>query len=310
MSIAYVPVLDLFFHRGTESQPEKRIQAFADFLFHVLRILRFGKEFLPKPNRIFIEIRALQNGNAKLQKGIEKKRREGQLIGLVVEPVSGPQILGERPDLTESFRSVLGRCPDAIGDFLIRGQQVVVMTSHHLFRKFENVGPDPEQILEGIVILETVEPAEPRLVLFRPRDRLPHEILKKQNRFFPFLVRKLLLVLRRHVRKIDHLDQFLDQFRLGQKVSFGCDFLEVDLSLGLLSSMTFDAVLLKQRLEEGLVVFGCKSEEKTLCQERHKNQAKEKPRHGLGPQIRNYGVTVGKAVDFQAHQVGQGEPKV
>ena len=54
-----------------------------------------AKNSCQKPNRIFIEIRALQNGNAKLQKGIEKKRREGQLIGLVVEPVSGPQILGK-----------------------------------------------------------------------------------------------------------------------------------------------------------------------------------------------------------------------
>ncbi len=147
MRIAYVPVLDLFVYRGTEGKPEKRIQAFTDFLFQVRGILRFGKEFLPKPNRIFIEIRTLQNGNAQFQKGIEKKRREGQLIGLVVEPVSGPQILRERPDLTESFRSVLGRCPDAIGDFLIRGKQVVVMTSHHFFRKFKDVGPDPEQIL-------------------------------------------------------------------------------------------------------------------------------------------------------------------
>jgi hypothetical protein len=30
----------------------------------------------------------------------------------------------------------------------------------------------------------------------------------------------------------------------------------------------------------------------------------------LGPQIRNHRTAVGKAVDFQTHQVSQGEPKV
>ena len=29
---------------------------------------------------------------------------------------------------------------------------------------------------------------------------------------------------------------------------------------------------------------------------------------GLGPQIGNHGIAVGKAIDFQTHQVGQGKP--
>ena len=95
------------------------METVANFLFQVPGVFRGGKEFLPDPHRFLIEIGALQNGNAQFKKGIEKERRKSQLIGLIIEPVSGPQIFGERPDFTESFGPVLGGRPDDIGDFLI-----------------------------------------------------------------------------------------------------------------------------------------------------------------------------------------------
>ena len=130
------------------------------------------------------------------------------------------------------------------------------MTGHHFFRKLEDVGLDPEQIPQRIVVLKTVEPTEPWLFLLGFRNRLPHEILEQKNRSVPLLVRKLLLVLRGHVSKIDHLDQFLDQFRLGQKIGFGWDSLEVDLSLGFFATVTLHAILLEQRLEKRIELVG------------------------------------------------------
>ena len=98
---------------------------------------------------------------------------------------------------------------------------------------------------------------------------MPHEILEQKNRSIPLLVRELLFFIGWHVSKIDHLDQFLDQFRLGQKIGFVGEFLEVDLSLGFFATMTLYAILLEQRLEKRIELVG-PSDEPTCKKKRPK----------------------------------------
>ena len=144
LSIADVPVCDLLFNRGTESQTKEGFQSISDFPFQILRVRGGGEELFPDAHGSLIEVRAFHDGNAQLKKGVHQKRRQGQLVGLVVKAVGRSQILWKRSDLAESLVTMIGGGPDDLGYRFSRSLQVLGSASHHLLRKFKEVAFDTE----------------------------------------------------------------------------------------------------------------------------------------------------------------------
>jgi hypothetical protein len=82
------------FDRIAEGLLKKGLQSFGKLALQILPGCGCLEEVLPYPNRSRVEIRALQDRYAELQKGIQKQRGQAQLVGLVVESMGRTQVLG------------------------------------------------------------------------------------------------------------------------------------------------------------------------------------------------------------------------
>ena len=87
---------------------------------------------------------------------------------------------------------------------------------------------------------------------------------------------ELWFILGRHVAGIDDINDFLDEFWLGQKLCRIADLLEVDLALNLLAAMALDAVSDKYRLELLLKIIRCPNGGQP-CENEEQNAPKDEP---------------------------------
>ena len=75
-----------------------------------------------------------------------------------------------------------------------------------------------EEIAHGIVVLESVQATE-RYVRILGRGGCGAQLsLKRGKQVHTLCLGQPRLILRRHIGHIDHLDQLLDQFRLGKEL--------------------------------------------------------------------------------------------
>ena len=113
-----------------------------------------------------------------------------------------------------------------------------------------------EEVAHGIVVLEPVQAAD-RYVLALGRGGGSAQLrLKCGEQVGTLRLSEPGLVLRRHIGRIDHLDQFLDQLRVGKKLFIVGNLLEVDLAFHLFAAVTLHAVFGEERFEELIKLIG------------------------------------------------------
>ena len=73
------------------------MQALSHLRLAVAPFRRRGEELLPDADRGGSEVGALDDRVGQTQEGVEEERREGQLVGLIVEAMFGAEILRVGP---------------------------------------------------------------------------------------------------------------------------------------------------------------------------------------------------------------------
>ena len=170
-----------------------------------------AEEVVPDSHRIFVEVGALDDGEAESQEGIKEKGRQGQLIGLVVVAMSRPQILGKgfHPTQAGSGRQRVTGDLDLCGHLGNLGVEVVAVPGHELLGESEDVAVQPEEVPCCVVVLETVEASQTNLILSGVLcGRFPEHPLQAGKQLVACALREFRLVLWRHVVGTDGLDHF------------------------------------------------------------------------------------------------------
>ena len=112
-----VAVDGLGLDRPTEGCPEEAVESPPDLRFAVASLRRRGEELPPDTDGVGIEVGALDDRMGQPQEGVEEERREGQLVGLVVEAMLGTEILRIGLDPFEPGQRLegVGRDPNDVG---------------------------------------------------------------------------------------------------------------------------------------------------------------------------------------------------
>jgi len=170
----------------------------------------------------------------------------------------GPQVLRKRIHSLQSATRVEGKAThvDPVRHSGEPGREVIAVAGHQLLGEAENIALQLEQVLDGVVVLKAVQAPDPNLFGFLPRGRLgQHGFQSGEQAGADFIIQAWLL-LRGHVIGFDNIDEFLDQFWLGQELFRRRDFPEIDLALCFLVSMTFRAVLGQEGPQESFKIVG------------------------------------------------------
>ena len=144
-------------HRAAEGVSQERGNALARLGGQIGALGRGLEKRVPDANGVFVEVGAVDDRNAQAEKGIEQQRREGQLIGLIIKPVRGAEILRERLHLGQAATGVerVRAGVHAVGH--LGRVQVDGLARHQFFRQRKHVAVELKQIAHGIVVLETVQ---------------------------------------------------------------------------------------------------------------------------------------------------------
>ena len=171
------------------------------------------------------------------------------MIGLIIEPVRGAEVLRERPHFAQPGGGIEGERADvdAIGD--LGRVEVNRLARHQLFRQRKHIAVQPEQIAHGVIVLEPVQAARRLGLGHLTGGRRAHQRLDRGEHFRAGGRREGRFVLGRHVAGIEHVDEFLDERRFGEEFRGCVDLLEVDLALHLVAAMAFHTMLGKHRLQ-------------------------------------------------------------
>ena len=94
---------------------------------------------VPNADGVFVEVRAFHDRHAEAQEGIEEQRRKRQLIGLIIEPVRGAEILRERSHLAQPGGGIERERTDIHTIGHLGGVEVNGLARHQLFRQRKHI---------------------------------------------------------------------------------------------------------------------------------------------------------------------------
>ena len=171
------------------------------------------------------------------------------MIGLIIEPVRGAEILRERSYLAQPGGGIERERTDIHTIGHLGGVEVNGLARHQLFRQRKHIAVQAKQIAHGVVVLEPVQ-APRRVGLGHLTGcRRAQQGLERGEHFRTYRGREGRLVLGRHVAGIEHINEFFNQRRFSEELAGVGNLLEVDLALHLVAAVAFDAMLGKHRLQ-------------------------------------------------------------